>query len=246
MDEIEKKIEEIKRQAPFSSIMIIKDVEPLTKGISKSTFKITATNGKLYKLRYCDSLRIAWRIQRNVKKFEHMFPKFHGREGRFVLFDWIEGPELPKQPPLEVFKEMGELYGEIHELNEEADFEKAERFFRKVVHYLLEHSIIEKDNIHNVKIDPKKDRLVIIDEEGIAHKVKGLGMARNFTLFFTEEQRTAFMEGYNTKHSGDYFSEEYEDFMKLYVLTRNVYTKARTDRPYLDLLKDLMDYLSEN
>jgi hypothetical protein len=272
LENIQEKMRKIRIQEPFIRTMRIKELLPLenTGAISGETFHIIAKDGKEYKLRYCDSLVKAWRVERSVNKLPGLFPKFYGREGRYLMFEWLPGGTLTEDTPIKRYEELGILYGQIHELDEKGDFKQARKQFDKIVAYLLEKGIIEartRDKIislydqkstkvkhavvleytdlhlGNVMVNPRTNRLVLIDEEGLNHKVKGLGMMKAFLKWFTKEQHDAFMRGYGKAHDTSYFNQEYEDFIKFYFRVRDVYIKAHTGREYGVQLQKLMQYL---
>ncbi|MFH1063894.1 MAG: hypothetical protein V1729_02335 [Candidatus Woesearchaeota archaeon] len=277
------KEDEILRQAPFRNVLRIndvKDIECLKNDVSISgeAFKIRSAEGKFYKLRHCRWLRDAWRIQGNVKKLKHIFPRFYGREGKYLLFEWLDAPDLKKLKEKggldeEHFKELGRLCGEVHEFDEKGDSKKVRQFFDWCINGLLKEGIIDKElhsrltaiyeekskkfkkevvlelydlNLANLAVNPRTGKMVLIDEEGIKHKIKGFGMMNQFVTHFSKEQKEAFMEGYESVHSAAYLDDSYKDFLAFYTITRDVWIKANTGRPYQKLLDRLIEYLKKN
>lgn len=271
---------QIMYQSPFRNVMRIKEITPLDTGyaISKETFKIISIENKQYKLRYCNGLLRAWRIEKNVKRFPQHFPKFYGREGRYLLFDWLPGDDLLKLHRLgkledENYTKLGRIYGEIHSVNEEGDIGKAKSYYKKCAEGLLKNGLIDEHteklmmalydkkaartehkvvlevydlNLANFIINPKDGKIIIIDEEGMDHKLKGLGMAKIFTLYLNPAQKKAFLDGYREFHSDKYFTPELEDFMELIVLARDAWIKFHSGKEYGEPLKRLIEYLEKN
>jgi len=168
---------------------------------------------------------------------------------------------------------LGRIYGEVHAVDETVSKRKAKQFFSWIVNGLLKKGIITKEDsrklfrlyrekgdnvehkvvleaqdlaIQNFMVESDTGRILMLDEEGITHRLKGLGMHKSFTKFFDEEEKRWFLEGYNKVHSDDYFTKEYQDFLALVHYARDVWTKARTGRPYDKPLKNLREYLNKN
>jgi Ser/Thr protein kinase RdoA (MazF antagonist) len=188
------------------------------------------------------------------------------------MFEWLPGDTLTKDAPIERYEELGTIYGQIHELDDEGNFEKARAYFDKCVNYLLKNGIIDANtknklftlyehkstkakhkvvmeytdlHLGNVMVNPRTNRLVFIDEEGLNHKIKGFGLTKAIVHLFTEPQREAFLKGYGKAHDTSYFDKDYEDFLLLYLLTRDVYVNAHNGKEYGKHLQKLMQYLSK-
>jgi len=114
------KKEEILRQQPFRSVVRIINAESLesASAISGETFRVTGSDGIVYKLHYADSLFNAREIERNVNALPHLFPKFYGREERYLLFDWIDGRTLTKEDDdPQIYEKLGEFCADVHNAN---------------------------------------------------------------------------------------------------------------------------------
>lgn len=256
------KEKEILRQQPFRRIIKIIDVKSL-KGrgaISGKSFMVISSTRKKYKLRYCGDLRKAKEIERNVKLLPKAFPKFYGREGRYLLFNWIEGEHLTTETPLEICYKIGKLVGEAHALkdmekkDEDSFFynrlkiikktkifdtktlAKIELTYKKFKEKLKLDITLEFNDIHpGNMIMTKKEEVYYIDEEGFGHKIKGLGFAKPFLTdkwMKKKEQKEAFWKGYNEHHSSDYFDKDYEKFILFLQLIRTIATRIRTGNDY--------------
>ena len=115
------KEEEILSQQPFRRILRIAKVNSLLgiNSLSGDTFQVIGSDKKIYKLHYADKLSEAKQVENNVLLFPQIFPKFHGREGRYLLFDWIEGRMLTKEDKdLSIYKKLGELCADVHNSNQ--------------------------------------------------------------------------------------------------------------------------------
>ena len=256
--------DEVLRQNPFqSTIGKIKSISSLVSKIAMSgeTFKITSNNGKQYKLRYCNKLRNARRIERNVKLLPHAFPKFYGREGRYLLFDWIDGDHLGFNISPETCYKIGKLMGEAHALEDIDSKKNIKDEFKKRMRIILSAKIFSKEELikielkykqlrKKVKIDfflefndvhpfnlmlDKKGNLVFVDEDGFGHKIKGYGLTKPLLLsnwIGSAEKREAFFKGYNEHHSDNYFDLDYQRFLAFMKLLNTIYMKIETNRDY--------------
>ena len=250
------KEEEILRQQPFrtifNSILKIERVELLSSETSFSgeTFKVTSQTGRNYKLRYCKGLLKARKIERNVKLFPNAFPRFYGREGRYLLFDWIEGHTLSLEVSAKDCYRIGKLMGEIHAREETDTTQNADHFFRRILKNIsfpeiFEQNILAKiqlkyrelkkkmkidivlefDDIHQNNFISDKMRIYFIDEEGIDYQIKGLGLAKPFLIkkwVKSKEQQEAFWKGYHEHHSSDYFDLDYQLFLTFVQCLRKI------------------------
>jgi hypothetical protein len=253
-----KKDETILLQQPFRNIIgkIIKTESLEGPGaISGDTFKLTSSSGKLYKIRYCKTQKIARTIEKNVKSFSHAFPRFYGREGRYLLFGWFNGRNLTKEPSLNECYQIGKLLGEAHALNDIDKNKKADDFFNNRLELVKKNKVfdekiyarivlmykrlkeklkidivLEFHDVHprNLMID-KNETVLYVDEEGFTHKVKGLGLAK--PLFINEiikssEQKESFWKGYHEHHNSDYFDKDYQVMVLFLQLIRSIGTKS--------------------
>lgn len=251
------KEEEILSQQPFRKILRIIKVNSLlgTNSVSGNTFQVIGSDKKIYKLHYANKLSEAKQIENNVLLFPHIFPKFYGREGRYLLFDWIEGRMLTKEDKdLSIYKKLGELCADVHNANQSGGQEVDIYFLKrlktipeKILSQTEKVKIIEKytelkekfnldivleiNDIHakNFMID-KNQNIYLVDEGGVNHVLKGLGFAKAFLSWFNEEQRTAFWEGYTAKHEGDYFDKDYETFVTIVECVRAISFRAKTGK----------------
>ncbi len=255
--------------------MRIKEIVSLAgKGaISGETFRIISTENKAYKLRFCVSLLKARRIEKNVSRFSKAFPPFYGREGRFLLFDWIEGTAVTKLATPKVCYQIGKLLGEQHALNEidstknpdtsikrlvanlestkifnKEELAKLELKSRELREGLKLDLILEISDIHegNVIID-KNGRVYFIDEEGVDHKIKGRGLAKPLLTkgwIKSPEQLEAFWRGYHEHHSSDYFDLRYQRLMAFLQLITTITVRVRTGADYSKELAVLMGMIT--
>ena len=148
--DIEERQRMILKQEPFKHVMRIKELKPLydpMNAVSGQAFWIKSREGKEYKLRYCKKLKDAWGISKNAKRWPHIFPKFYGREGRYLLFEWVPGPELTKKEPLSLYEKLGELAGEVHEFDEEISPRKAKKYFMEDINSVLDSWLGPIDNL---------------------------------------------------------------------------------------------------
>ncbi|MBW2964902.1 hypothetical protein KY363_05590 [Candidatus Woesearchaeota archaeon] len=234
-------IDTIVRQAPFRTVMHVKEVRPLdTHGGSGQVFQVISTDAKGYKLRYCKSLGRAREIERSVKKFPKAFPRFYGREGKYLLFDWIDDAKhLTEGMSAEESYRLGKLFGELHELNEvvedkskvkwfessfkhirtagvfdEETFEKLERRYHDLKKKLRVDIVLDyvDSKPFNFMIERKTGRVYFVDEDGLMHGVKAFGLPNLMRMIKDGVSKDAFWKGYKEHHSNDYFDKDYEEY----------------------------------
>ena len=236
-----KTADKIMSERPFKDIVRFKEIRSLEGTASRSgrTFLAIGEDGKNYKLHYASSLEKADEIEQNVKTIPHIFPPLLGREGSYLLFEWIGGKALIKEEDPEVIRKLGRLVADVHNLTKTSQ-ETPDGFFIKklnaipegVLNELQKEKILSRydelknkskvdvvldlHDIHsgNFKIDDNQN-VLLVDEGGLGHRVKGLGIAKPLINWFNAEQRKAFWEGYNEVHSGDYFDKDYESLVKI-------------------------------
>jgi thiamine kinase-like enzyme len=246
--------EKIFKDRPFHRILKIKEVKSLV-GLSGKTFQLVGEDGRAFKLRYCSKTGKAKDIERNVQLLPHAFPSFHGRDGHYVLFDWIDGILLPMNPNPDTYHQIGKLIGEAHALE---DFKNADphKYFaarmkelRKVnvlpgsVLYRAEKKylelrskvkvdiVLEFNDIHpgNILLD-RKGRVFFVDEESLDYSIKGLGLAKPilFEKWFADPRdKQAFWKGYTEFHPIDYFTADYQELIKITYLVRRISTRIQ-------------------
>ena len=230
-----------------------------------------SSGGKPFKLRYCKSLRQAKRIERNVHLFPRAFPHFYGREGKYLLFDWLEGEQLTKPILPEYCYQIGKLLGEAHSIEEVTtkktvdtfflsflqDIHKARIFNQKTLAQLEEtyqrlkgkmkmDVVLEFHDVHPANFLVYRNKIYFIDEDGFDYKVKGLGLAKPLLTkkwITTTEQKEAFWKGYNEHHSSDYFDRDYQHFLNFLALLRKLAVMIRTRRNYAQAQEELLQFL---
>jgi hypothetical protein len=165
----ERLIQRILKDKPFSDFLKIKDIKSLAGhgAISGESFLVIDEHNKKYKLRLCSTTKQAKRIERNVKILPHAFPKFFGRDGNYVLFEWVEGElfydVLSKPIPDEVYYQMGKLVGEAHELNDINTSKSADSFFESMIKNIIDVKQVEQSLIDKItrRYEELRDKLKI-------------------------------------------------------------------------------------
>ena len=265
----------ILRQQPFRSILIIKKVISLKteKAISGETFKVISNRGMPFKLRYCRKLSQARAIERNVKMLPKAFPRFYGREGRYLLFDWIDGENLTKDASPEDCYTIGKMMGEAHALEDVDSKRKLDQFFNPILELIGKNLVFNKKELAQIRvkyekfkkklkidivlefndvhgqnlIKDRRGRIYFIDEEGFGHRIKGLGFAKLFMApkewMKKPEQQEAFWRGYKEHHSNDYFDKDYQELILFIQLIRSIATRIKTNQDVTMLKKQLLRML---
>lgn len=267
-------IEDIKRKNPFN--LKIQKIVPLDSpnAMSGETFCIYTTKGKKYKLRYCEDLKKAKRIAKNIKLIPEAFPKFYGQKGRFLLFEWIEGKEPPKKLPLKFCYELGKMVGKAHASNKknvkfDIDYlfieklkrlkksramkEKEIKLIKKLYNSLRNkvsiNAVVEFHDLHNGNfIVSKKGKLFFIDEEGFTESIKGMGLSKplfEFGWMKSQKQKDAFWKGYKKYQDNSFFEGDYKDFIGLIYAVRVIGLRHIEGREYAKEKKYLLDLIKK-
>lgn len=153
---MDKKINDILKDKPFSKLLKIKKIELLAGegALSNQTYLLIVEDNKKYKLRCCSKIEQAERIERNVKLLPNAFPKFLGRDKNYVLFEWIDGEllydVLSKSIPKEVYYQIGEIVGEAHALNDINLSKSPDKFFNYIIKQIEEGKQIGDDLLKKI------------------------------------------------------------------------------------------------
>jgi hypothetical protein len=89
-------------EQPFADRMQIRSAEriPGRKEYRRSALSVTAEDGRRFKLRVCASTTQARAIEALVLAIPSVLPAFSGRDGRHLLFEWLEGYRALDGPSL--------------------------------------------------------------------------------------------------------------------------------------------------
>lgn len=235
---IEQKKERILSLNPFSKILgSIKDIKPIYHELATTgnVFLITSEKGKSYKISFYDDVDKARVVESHVLKCRRLLPKYHGREGNLLLFDWIKGEVLTEILDLDTCHKLGVIYGEIHKLNDlkkgktsssklkkyyqrlcdtnyfgQKTLDKVKDEFDRIQSILSRHIILEMNDANPANFIMKETgEILIVDEEALNHNIQGRGLI-GLVKRFGKEQKKAFWKGYKEKHPHDYFTRDYE------------------------------------
>lgn len=119
-------------------------------GLSGEVYLIKYNNQK-YIVRKCSSYKIAKRYEMLSKKLEKykILPKFLGRYGKNVFYEYIEGRDLKKEEPKKIFEQIGKITAHIDKLNIKGRYNK----FKKQLNELTSGKYKK-----NKKVDLKRYR----------------------------------------------------------------------------------------
>jgi len=94
--------DEIVTSQPFADRLRIQSAEriPGRKEYRRSALSVTADDGRRFKLRLCASTTQARAIEKLALAIPGVLPAFFGREGRYLLFEWLEGYRLMDESSL--------------------------------------------------------------------------------------------------------------------------------------------------
>lgn len=238
------KLEDIIRKRPFN--LDIRTVAPISShnAMSGESFKVTAKNGNQYKLRYCENIKNAEEIEKNVRLLPHAFPKLYGRDGHFLLSEWIKGKEPPRSMAPRLCYQLGKLIGESHALNKvdhsfDLDkymskhipvLEKSGIFTKKQLRHIMEayrelkkrvnyQVVLELTDIHTGNLlVTSKGKLLFVDEDGFHDSLKGKAFVKpvlRYGWMKQKKQRDAFWKGYRENYDDSFFTKDYEKFVSL-------------------------------
>tara|TARA_Y100000310_G_scaffold209006_2_gene209602 strand:+ start:4579 stop:5403 length:825 start_codon:yes stop_codon:yes gene_type:complete len=271
------KQQEILKKNPFKQITKgIKEIEQVKheRATTGNTYKIKGNNNQLYKISYYDTIEKAKIVEKNVKKFKKIFPKFYKREGKALLFKWIPGKTLRNNLTLKNLQQLGKIYGEVHNIN---DIKKERTFQKKINKYLnqiKETKFFNKTTINKIEKELKnlsknldspiileindpnldnfiqnKGKIYFVDEEGFNHNIKGRGWTGLYKKL-TKAQKQAFLKGYNKTHDSNYFTKDYEKFMNyLHIIISTGHRLNKygpNNKRAKESLKELTNYFKQN
>ncbi len=106
------------RDRPFEGRLDIERVEPLAldTGLSGRAFVVVERDGTRSKLRQCGSAARAARIERYVGAWPELFPELVGRDGRYLLFEYLSGHvPLTRREMLDEAEAIGRFAAHLHE-----------------------------------------------------------------------------------------------------------------------------------
>lgn len=233
--------------------------------VSREVFILENSYNK-YKLRCCSSINKAETIEKNLSLLPDFFPYFYGRDSQYLLFDFIRGNHIAYELSHRDSIEIGRLVASFHQLNivnsksnPNKHFQKYIEFFNKKfsdsfieklnARYKYFSNIIEFDlvlefnDIHSSNILRKSSgKLIIVDEDAIGFKPKGLGIAK--ALYTTQwiknlDQQSAFYSGYSEYYNLDYLTKDYIEFITFLQLLRTIKTKIEIRKSYSSELDHL-------
>ena len=245
--------EEIIRRRPFGNILKLASIESLKSEYSRSgeSFRVKSINGKTYKLRYFNDPRRAKEVEKNIKRLSG-FPKCYGREGRYLLLDWID--KRLKRINLDILYQIGKMIGAAHKLNIKNKEIKLDDIYHENVKEIKKHNILGKETINKInnifetskkksRIDilleyrdthidnfaiDKRGKVYFIDEDGIDYRVKGSGFRKVLReLVNSKKQEGAFWKGYNEKYNNNYFDANYKHFVYLLEVLKDIGSKYK-------------------
>ncbi|HIH24475.1 TPA: hypothetical protein HA251_05555 [Candidatus Woesearchaeota archaeon] len=260
-------LESVKNDRPFAHFLgEIQSIEPLiaSNALSGNAFFVACASGK-YKLRVCDSEARAKTIEDNLRRFPNIFPKFYGRDGRYILTEALVGYRgLTNDDLRRSARKIGRLCAEVNSAEANADHDHRQFFITRIAK-LLHRGIIDRElhdrvlgryeqsldrvtvrisldmnDLHkgNFMID-KDDNILFIDEEGINPRMRGQGVAKLLRAIGHEDEYREFMAGYNEVADGSFLTPEYLAHMHLVELVRTINFKTEVgvnlDRAQKDL-----------
>ncbi|MCX6750502.1 MAG: hypothetical protein NTZ83_03520 [Candidatus Pacearchaeota archaeon] len=141
-------------------------------GLSGEVHLVEYENNK-YIVRRCSNTSIAKGYEDISKKFEryHFLPKFLGRFGKDVLFEYIEGRDLTKIESLKSLEQMGKIAGYINKVELKGEISK--RFYEQVKELTTGKYKLDLKERTRLKRTPKKNFKFVLKREK-AENIKGV------------------------------------------------------------------------
>lgn len=242
-------------------------------GLSKEVH-LLEYSGKKYVLRKCKEVLKAKKYEDLSKIFVKygFLPKFLGRLGKDVLFEYIQGKELTGKESLNTLKQIGKMAGYINKVEVKGDV--SERFYKQLkeltkTKYIANPKNKEKEikrvyEFLKARVKPvmtldindctpdnfilnKEGKVYFVDIEGIAPRIKGFGFAKAYIKFCPiTKKKKAYLEGYNSVNSSEYLTEEYLDFIYInFFVQRILYDVKYFKKDYKKSLKRFNDVLKK-
>jgi len=112
-------------------------------------------------VRRCKDLETAENYQKIYKKLEKygFLPRFLGRQGNDVCFEYIDGRHLRKDDPSKVYEKIGKIAAQINRFSGELNYRKIFGNQLKEIEtgkYVFSEKVRERRRINNEDIRPKK------------------------------------------------------------------------------------------
>lgn len=262
-------LEKIWRKHPFKSLLKITNIEDLKgeRAVSGTSFRITGSDGKRYKLRFCWSRRSAREMERNIRRLAHLFPHFYGRDGKYLLFEWMENATNLAIPLSDRHCfEIGKIIGEVHALedikanNGTMVFDRYIKSARKVLPRQAVKALKDIYKKLSEKLDTgvwleisdtalqnfvqRGDTILYVDEEGLCYRLKGMGLSRALDKksgISSPEQQREFWRGYNEHYRDDYFDADYRKLTNFLECLKQVHVRIIRKQDPAAELKELLE-----
>jgi len=246
--------ETILSRPPFSGRLTIDGIAPLQGGESGRTFRISEGT-RQYKLHRAASRLAAIRIEKRARRFARLLPTLIGRDGRYLLFEWVDGhkPDIPCDPRTAFL--VGQFCGEVHaagigcrmdpdryfakrlaripdELLGTADKERIRLTYTRLRAGLGLECVVGISDLHPHNfIEDGRGGLYLVDEGAISPEIKGRAFIKAFSEWIAPDARDAFWDGYTTRHANGYFTAQYETVLSLVEAIRAIDYRARQGLP---------------
>jgi hypothetical protein len=224
------------------------EVIPMKKGTVRTPYFVR-DGSCFYKMRQCSSDAEAREKEEIIRKLDHLdiLPTFYGRDGQYLLFEFIRGLHTERKHGPEIFRRLGESMATIHSVSlDDHDCEQIRKSSDRVFlghlenlnrygvissrQYLLLRDLYQSiyPEVVPVGIDCvdiqfhncllNDDNIYIVDEVSLVKGLLGTGLGRIFLfLMKSNSEKYSFIGGYSTIRSLDFFLEN-QRFYELYFL----------------------------
>lgn len=217
---------------------------PLSGGDSKQTFLIECDNQK-YVLRKCPDEKITdyyVNIYKKLKKYDFL-PKLYHREGKNLIFEYIEGRDCTKEDADKVSYEVGKICAIInkmkplehydmdkkfydslkiilkHDIINLEEYNKIGRTYKKLVTEIKPKTMIDANDVYPENFRLRNGKIYFVDIEAIKPRLKGRGIAKAFSRWFrTLKTQNKFWKGYKSVLSNRFWTPKYQKLAEIYFL----------------------------
>jgi hypothetical protein len=246
-------------------------LEPLVAAGSHSgnIFVARDASGKRYKLRaYATEAQAAY-IEGNIRKVPHIVPAVRGREGRYLLMDYLEGwrPMLNKELLAEA-RAVGRMCGEVHALNDPGSHDPQAAFYQGLGAIVVNGSVdarlaertlaafdrltagldirvvLELGDIFGPNFMTDGKNILLVDEESLHHRAKGAGFGKVLKRIKKPGQWEEFLAGYREHADAAYLTADYLQYILLVETVRSIEFKT-THQRYLDKVPGELEALRQ-
>ncbi|MEK6909274.1 MAG: hypothetical protein AABX23_04450 [Nanoarchaeota archaeon] len=204
--------------------------------------------GRKYVLRKYKTLKRAKYFEEISHKLEKygFLPKFLGRVGKDVLYEYIEGRDLIKKESKSVIYRVGKICAYINKikvngsvtrrfeknLNEvrkakllpKEEIERVEKIYQFLLKKTKPIFTLDANDLHGSNLRLRNGNVYLVDIDSIAERPKLFAIGKAFFKWFKKpKEQKQFRKGYSSISSTQFWDEKYQDFIFLNWLLQDIY-----------------------